>query len=145
MKKTIIWIICIALILTGVWWLFGERAIVTGDVQDIVKITVTKYTGGNGNDHHFTDRGDIEQIANNLKQTKILRVERFPDHVESLQNDTPYLVCVMYNDGTKDEIRFSENKEIVFRMLNTKGKSGDRGWVKGENKSLLAFFDEFIK
>ena len=145
MKKTIIWVICIVLVLAGIWWLFSERSILTGNVQDIVKITVTKYSGGNVYDYNFTDKDDIEQVAGNLQQTKILLVERFPGHTESIQNDTPYQVCVIYSNGTKDEISFSENKEIVFRMLNTKGNSGDRGWVKGENKSLFAFFNEFIK
>ena len=109
------------------------------NISNISEIIITFYKDSEPFSHTFSERERIEEIAKNIQCTKITRIERFPNHTNSMQNDSHYYIEIVYRNGKTDEIKFSENKRIIFRFLNTKGPSGDRGYVKGENDTLYEF------
>ena len=70
-------------------------------------------------------------------------VIRHPSHMESLQCDFDAEVKVIYSSGNSDELQLRKNQ--LYKMLNTKGNSGDPGFAWITDDRIEEFFRSYIR
>ena len=144
MNNVKIWIICtslllviIVLLLLLLWFKvsFIDKPIKT---IDKIVIIVEPYHGGENEKKSIVDYQEIEHIYELLKQTSIVHVNRYPNHLSSLQFDPKFSIQVKYKNGKTDSYR-AASPNAIFRQLNTVSVHGERGYVKGVNEELWEY------
>jgi len=134
--------ICVSmvLIISVILWLWLRVPFITQSMENIDRIVVLidPYHGGTLRTIYITEQSKIEYVYELLKETKVARVNRWPDHLSSLQFDSKFEVRIEYQNGKVDEIR-AVASDAIFRMLDTKGNSNDRGHIRGSNEKLWEY------
>lgn len=88
------------------------------------------------------DRKVLDKIYDLIGQSHDIEVNRYPNHSESMQFDSKYQIELLYKDGKVDLISSTENVKRIFRHLDTKGYSGDSGYISGTSEYLLDYISE---
>ena len=90
----------------------------------------------------ISDHNDIEEIMKTVRRTKKIKMVEYPNYSTRIQFDDACEVKVVYTNNATDILCISENKEKVYRYLETTGSCGDKGYIIGENMSLYSSVKE---
>ncbi|MEN6389097.1 MAG: DUF4830 domain-containing protein [Syntrophomonas sp.] len=85
---------------------------------------------------NIEDKTDIRNMYKLIKTTCDRKTIRYPRHSESIQTDSRFQIDIEYNNGKVERISSSENPTCIYRKLDTRGSSGDPGFVFGSNEKL---------
>lgn len=87
------------------------------------------------------NQSQISDIFNIIQETKDTKINRTPNHADSLQQDVKFRIEISYSDGTLDLIQGTKSPYGIFRTLNSKGPQGDPGFIYGENEKLWKYIE----
>ncbi len=145
-KKIILVVILVLLFFVGflVYNLFlNNNPMLSGDVKNVVRITVIKDMCGLP-ETKILSNTESELLLNALKAVRTTTVKH-PKHFESMQNDPKYAIEIAYIDGTVDKIYSTETRVKFFRFIDTKGPSGDSGYIISNiDESILQILEKFV-
>lgn len=115
----------------------SEPDILVGEANNIIKITIT-YEPCTPNPQIISieNRKDIENINKLINAISDIRVVQYPRHFESIQTDSRFDIDVEYKNGRVEQISSTESGKRIYRKLDTRGSSGDPGFVSGSNENL---------
>ena len=132
--------ILVAIFISILLWFMQPRFITQkeDDLKNIVIIFNPDYPGLE-RIVHINDYLEIKQVYKILKETTKINVNKHPRHAESIQWNSKFNVCFEYNNGEKDEFFATEKYGGILRFLNTKGSSGDSGYIIGINEKLWEY------
>lgn len=117
--------------------------LLTGEKSSLVKaIIIIDPTRKKPQTITVEDREVLDKIYDLIDQSHDIRVNRYPNHSESMQFDSKYQIELLYKDGKVDLLRSTENVKCIYRLLNTKGYSGDSGYISGTSEYLLDYISE---
>jgi len=147
MKKKVILVISIAALLICAGFLVNKfllyNSLLSGDIKNVVKTTLIKDIVGSPE----------TKILSNLESTSLLdilkdvrtKTNRYPEHLAGMQNDPKYTIEIAYADGTVDKIYSTENQVRFYRFIDTKGSSGDRGYIISEvDESIIQILEKSL-
>ena len=137
------WIICISafLIISVSLLLWFKVSFVTQPIENVKKIVVVlePYHGGKKEEINITNQLEIEHMYGLLKETKIIHVNRYPNHLSSLQFDPKFNIEIVYRNG-KTDIYSAASSNAIFRRLDTVTSHGDTGYIMGSSEELWEYF-----
>ena len=91
---------------------------------------------------YIIERHEIEYVYSLLMKTQVVNVNQHPAHYQSIQSDLEFIIRLEYINGEMDEIGdFNRLHEEIFRFLDTKGSSGDLGFIVGSNEEIWKFIE----
>ena len=88
---------------------------------------------------YITEQPYIEYLYNLIRETTVISIEKHPGHSTHPMWGSQFEIKIEYQSGDIDEIFTAENPELVLRLLDTRGGSGDRGFVLGINEKLWEY------
>lgn len=138
--KILIMSISILLIISILTLLWFKVSFIDQPLKNIDKIVVViePYHGGEKAKRNIIDYQEIEYVYSLLKQTSIVYVNRYPNHLSSLQFDPKFSIQVEYKNGKTD--RYSAaSPDAIFRQLDIVTIHGDRGYIRGSNGELWKY------
>jgi len=94
---------------------------------------------------YITEQFQIEYIHTLIEKTIITLVEKHPGHSNHPMWGSHFTLKLVYQDGDIDEFRTAENPELILRLLDTRGGSGDRGFVLGINERLWKYIYNLLE
>jgi len=111
---------------------------VTQTVENIERIAVM-LDSGDQKTIHLTEQPQIEHIYSLLEETTVIGIEEHPGHSTHPMWGSHFIILLEYQDGGVDEFHTAENPELILRLLDTRGGSGDRGFIIGINEILWEY------
>ena len=88
---------------------------------------------------YVTNQSQIEHIYNLLEETVVTRVVEHPGHSGHPITASWFIITIEYQNGDVDEIHTAENPDFILRLLDTRGRIGDPGFVFGRNERLWEY------
>lgn len=144
MKKIriITFVIILAIVSIIIIIKFAEVKILTGEKSSLVKATIImEPTRKKPQAITVEDKEVLDKIYDLIQQSHDKKVNRYPNHSDSMQFDSKFEIELLYKDGKVDLISSTENVKRIFRHLNTKGSSGDSGYISGTSEYLWDFLN----
>ena len=142
-KKKMIFIILIigVIIMVSNFMFLGKPKFFTQGIDNLerVVVIVEPYHKGANKIVYITVRSEMEDLYYIIKNTNELNINKRPKHIDSIQCDSKFAVCFEYSNGEKDEFYATEREGGIYRLLSTKGNSGDPGYILGSNEKLWTF------
>jgi len=132
-----VFILCLVCFL-AFWW--SQPKLITGNKSDMQQVIIIKdpnYAGLNL-ETAITDRTDMESLFDAVKNVRTL-ANRHPGHENSLQFDSDYKIVFIFTDSTI-EVRIHANN--AYRLLDTRGGSGDPGYTRGNAAAIIKIIKE---
>lgn len=111
--------------------------------SQIQEIRVEYYNPNTGTVDHcnvICDTDAIRDFGKTVARGR-RRIKKHPSHWESLQCDFYAGVEVQFFDGETDYLWLT--KFALYRMLETKGGSGDYGFVAAESEDIYNFLENY--
>jgi len=122
---------------------FGEKMI-SGNENDIEKITFILNSTQEQRTKEVIDRQSIMQVFNIIQKTYDITTNRHPSHNDSMQADSKLDIVILYKSGNTEVIHTCEIPTRFYRFLDTKGGSGDLGYIIGTNDSIWGFVEDKV-
>lgn len=116
--------------------------LLTNDRKNIVKIEITLNPYLNAYTFTVESQQSIERIYTVLKETYDMEINRYPGHSEGDHTDGKIYLKIFYRDGTNDFLKTGENQYFIYRSLETRGSSGDNGYIGGSNDELWNYLNK---
>lgn len=137
-KKTLVFAGGIVLLFAAIslYFIFASEPLVTGKPAEVGNLTIDFIDTLNNYQVTSVDIDNPENIAtifSALNQGRA-RVNHRPDHTQSIQLDSDAIIRITYLDGHTDEVNVT--KSLAYRFLDTKGGSGDPGFVSTGNDRI---------
>ena len=128
-------------LLVGVYMYRSSGEFVSQSVRDVETITVTLYPFDEAKKvtKIIDSENETEKIYKMLKETSNIQKNRYPSHAESIQWDHKFEIDIKYLDGKTDHIFSTEAPGSVCQYLTSKGISGDKGYMLGENRLIWKY------
>lgn len=128
-KKFILLIILFIIVFLIAFIVFNEN-FVSQNCSNIERISITLCNGTRNRNIIIKESDELKRFYEYLNDTKQVNVCRYPSHSESIQFDPKFEIKVVYKNKTTDIYALSEKNNII-KFLNSKGTSGDRGYIVG--------------
>lgn len=123
---------------------FGEKKIL-GNENDIDKITLILNSTQEKRTKEFSDEQSIMRLFDIIQKTHDVSINRYLGHEDSMQADSKFDIVIIFKNGTTEFIRACENPIHIYKFLDTKGSSGDLGYITGTNEDLWSFVEDNMK
>ena len=135
--KIILIISNLGVIIISVFLWSENQRFLSQKIDNLEKVVVIlePYELGKNRVVYTTERSEVEQIYDLVRETSRLRINKYPQHLESIQWDSDIAIHFEYRNGDKDEFYIKKNGAIV-RFLDTRGSSNDPGYIIGLNEKL---------
>ena len=114
----------------------------SSQIQEIRVEFFDEETGTIAQRSTISDSDAINDFANIIAKGK-RKVRKHPSHNDSIQCDFFAEIEIQYFNGDIDQLFLT--KYALYRMLETKGGSGDPGYVSLENEDIYEFFETYKK
>jgi len=122
------------------------QPLVTGSINDVSEIVIIK--GRYSQDDEMKkvlSSSDARTLFIELKDARTAVVKN-PNHLESMQNDSLYIIEIYYKNGAMDTVYSTEIRVKFFRFLETKGPDGDPGYIlSSKNEKILSLLESYYQ
>ena len=114
--------------------------LLTGKVEDIASVTIVHIDNGK------TCQLENSQLHETITILSTIDAEKVPHphHLEVPGTGDLFSFTIEYGSTDVDTIYLKESSASCYRLLDTLGNSGDRGFVIGTSTELLSMLEEVI-
>ena len=123
---------------------YSERipvvGMLTGKVDDIVSVTIEHIDDGKTCQLENPQSHEIITILSTMDAEEVPH----PHHLEVPGTGDLFSITIEYGSSDADTIYLMESSWYCYRLLDTLGNSGDRGFVIGINTELPSMLEEII-